>query len=219
MSIEREGWKLSVEEIAAIQALSGQTQFVCLTQARQLQPQQLLNACCSLVKDRLMTQTNGKYRLSRELAQVMEPVCRARMILSLMPGKGRRGQRLYYVGQSVTMMEQSAQGVVLTQLETVELADVLWECMELHPVQEQHGPAPWCPEAFADREQLLRGAAYLVEKLDPFTGSRLGWLRILRQALNHEWVQWMPGRLVRQEPLDGRSFAAAIAMMLEGETV
>lgn len=221
MSYERVGWKLTMEEIAAILALIGREQFVGLaeSQAAQLQPQDLLNACCALVRDRMMTQVDGKYRLSRELAEVMEPVCLAKTVLMLMPGQGRRGRRMFYVGRGVTAMEQSLRGFVLTRLEMEELPEELWESMELLPAEETPETAPVPTVGDAAREQLIRDASFLLEKLDPNDGSRQGWLRVRRQELRDVWLEWTEGGFVRQELLSLRALTEAIGNMVRGETV
>ena len=60
MNCERESWILSLDEIAAILSLVGRERFVGLAemQAQPLQTQDILNACCRLLQDRMMTQEN-----------------------------------------------------------------------------------------------------------------------------------------------------------------
>lgn len=221
MSYEREGWKLTIEEIAVILSMVGKEQFVGLAEAQtaQLQPQDLLNACCALLRDRMMTQVDGRYRLSRELAGVMEPVCLAKYVLMLVPGGGRRGIRMFYANRSVTSMEQSNRGFIMTRLEAGELPDELWETMELLPAETMPESAPPAPDVAASKSQLLADASFLLENLDPNTGERCGWLRVRRQALRDVWLEWTEKGVVRQIPLNRRSLTEAIGSMLRGETV
>lgn len=218
MSIDRESWILSREEICAIASLVGMKQFVGFTGTgdRPLQEQDLLNACCALIRDRMMTQIDGKYRLSRGLAEVMQPVCTARTVLVLTPGMRPRGRRMYYIGRGVTVMEQTLRGFALTRLEPEELADALWEHMELEadpkpPEGETEPPSP--AVAYASRESLLRVSLFLLEQLDPSTGTERGWLRLRREA----WLEWTVGELVQQAPLSRNALAGAVSAMLGGE--
>ncbi len=221
MSNEREGWILSVSEIAAILSLAGRTQFVGLTQSQpeQLRPQALLNGCCTLLRDRMLTQADGRYRLSAGLADVMEPVCTAQMVLVLFPGRGHRGRRLFHVGRSITMMEQSIRGVILRHLEPQELSGILWENMEPCPAQIHSEAGPLPPDASASRELLFRDASSLLEKQDPQTGKRLDWLRLRRQELQDAWLEWTDHGAVRQAPLNRKTFAGAVDQMLKGVSI
>lgn len=216
MSIDREGWILSREEICAIASLVGMEQFVGFTgaQDRPLQEQDLLNACCALIRDRMMTQIDGKYRLSRGLAEVMQPVCTARTVLVLTPGIRPRGRRMYYIGQGVTAMEQTLRGFALTRLERDELADALWEHMELEsePKLPQPLPEPPAPAgASASRDSLLRDSLCLLERLDAASGSPSGWLQLRRD----NWLEWTVGGLTHQAWLSRGALAGAVSMMLE----
>lgn len=219
MNCERESWILSLDEIAAILSLVGRERFVGLAemQAQPLQTQDILNACCRLLQDRMMTQVDGKYRLSRALSEVVEPVCMAKTVLVLIPGRMRWERVLFYVGRGVTVLERSIRGLALTRLDREALAEELWERVELHPEDEPPDEIPLPPAASTLREELMVDASFLMEAMDPDTGSRRGWIRVRRQALQDNWLEWTQDGRVCQTFLSRRALADALSSILRGD--
>ena len=195
MSQYREGCQLRIDEIAAVLALAGKKTLVGFQteDLRSLGSQQIWNACCRLVKDQMMTQIDGKFRLCPDLVDVMQPVCQAQRILALTPASDLLPQVIYYCTDRVVAMERTAFGrYVLTPMDPEEMIADLAERMELEFGEETGTEGAQLeidvkPED--SRQTLLASALFVLEVLDGTSGTRRGWLRMVEQGMDR-WLQW-----------------------------
>lgn len=196
MSYDREGCLLSLDEIAAIMALSGKQNMIGFQteEAEGLTREKLWNACCRLMADSMMTQIDGKFRMSRELVDVMRPACQARNVLAVTPASDLYPPMILWAADTVCAMKATPYGkYILIPVSRGETADVLAEEFDLSwweiDGEKAELPPPICVAADAPREQLLEGCSVLMERLEPNTGIRLDWCRIVGAAAGG-WLQW-----------------------------
>lgn len=195
MNQYREGCQLRIDEIAAVLALAGKTSLVGFQteDLRSLNSEQMWNACCRLVRDRMMTQIDGKFRLCPELVDVMQPVCQARLVLALTPASDLKPQAIYYCTDRVVSMERTAYGrYTLTPMGPKELPEDVADRMELSFEEETASGEVQLQidvQTGDPRQKLLSGALFVLEVLDGTSGTRLGWLRVVEQGMDR-WLQW-----------------------------
>lgn len=202
-----EGFQMTLDEIAAVVSLSGRQGMVGFRteEMNNLTPERLWDACCRLMRDAMMTHVDGKFRLSRELMAVMRPVCLADSVLILTPASDLYAQVIYYVADQVCAMRPTPFGrFVLRLVERHELAEALETHLDLsYPEQtaESETQPPVITVATdADTRELLEGALFLLERVEPATGQRIGWIRVMEQgALS--WLQWTDNKDIGCVPL------------------
>lgn len=202
-----EGCQLTMDEIAAVMSLAGRQAMVGFRteDVENLTPEGLWSACCRLMRDAMMTQADGKFRLSRELAEVMRPVCQARGVLMLTPRSDLYAQVIYYAADTVCAMERTPFGrCVLRAMARGEVAEALAAHLELSYPEEMPEPEDQPPvitvTAASGRGELLEGALFLLERIDPVTGQRTGWVRVLEQG-PLSWLQWTESEAIGCAPL------------------
>ena len=221
MSGYHEGCQLTFDEIAAVAALAGKKTLVGFRpeEMQELTAERVWSACAGLMRDAMMTQIDGKFRLCKALVDVMQPVCEAKTILAMTPSRDQYTQQLYYGADRVAAVERSPFGrYILSALEKSELTEALEEHLELEyprevPSQEEGELIPM-PETDAPREKLLEGARFLVEQLDPETGARTEWLRVVELGL-FSWVQWTANGAVCHESLTRDTLDGLLRQMLK----
>ena len=208
-----EGCQLTIDEIAAVMALSGRPQMVGFRTAdtENMTPERLWEACCRLMRDAMMTQVGGKFRLSRELAAVMKPLCQARSVLVLTPASDLYAQMIFYLAEQVCAMKSTPFGrFVLRPLERHEMAQMLEHHLELAYPREMPEPEDQPPTLTVTAEsgsrELLEGARFLLERFDPVTGQRTGWGRVREQG-PRGWLQWTVNNIIECVPLTGQSLS------------
>ena len=211
-----EGCQLTMTEVAAILSLAGKgTLFGFQTEdAQSLMADGFWNACCRLMRDSMMTQVNGKFRLSKELAEVMRPVCQAGSALVLTPGSDQHTQVIYYVADTVCAMENTGSGrCVLRAIECGEIASDLVDHVELifpdHLPEPEEQPPMLTIVVEDSREKLLEGAVLLAERFDITAGIRTGWIRIVEQGL-FSWLQWADHGMISCEPLTKEAWSGLL---------
>ena len=106
MSVFQEGCQLNIDEIVAVMALAGKKALVGFRSedVEQLSAQRIWEACAGLVRDAMMTQIDGKFRLCRDLMAVMQPMCQATAVVAVTPSRDQYPQQLLYRGETVTAM-------------------------------------------------------------------------------------------------------------------
>lgn len=222
MSNYHEGCQLTLSEIAAVMSLAGKSTMVGFQSGdvESLSAEKIWSACCALMNDGMMTQIDGKFRLCRELVEVLQPMCQARTVLVLTPGSDLYAQVICYGADTVTTMVHTSYGrYLLTALGQEELAEELGDLAELsYPEQKptEEDAAPAAPLLEDPREVLLQGARFLLEQLDPETGRRTGWVRVLEQGL-FSWIQWTDKGKLCCEPLTKEGFDKLLLALLRGE--
>lgn len=219
MSAYHEGYQLTMDEIAAVVSLAGKQSMFGFQSEEigQLTAEKLWDACCGMLRDNMLTQIGGKFRLNGELATVMRAICEANTVLSLMPGSDLHAQVLFYVADTVTAVERTPFGrYVLRAAAPEDLADIITEHMEL-TYPETAASVEWPPETALDwdapQQTLLSGALFLVERLDAAQGKRTGWLRVTEQGVMR-YLQWVKGTQLHCEPLTKDALTAALQMLL-----
>lgn len=222
MSEYQESCRLRLEEIAAVLSLAGRKNLVGFRAEQLLTREAVWNACCALLGDGLLTQTEGKFRISRELAEVMQPLCAPAAVLALTPGTDLAPQVLYYVSDRATALEQAVYGgYTLTPLGANEILQDLCDRLELEfPDYSQEDAQP--PQAAVAPEdgtqKLLAGADFVLEQLDPETGHRRNWLRVLSVGMDR-WLQWTQGPGLECEALTEELLQKVVQRLRKGETV
>lgn len=202
-----EGCQLTMDEIAAVVSLAGKSGMVGFRRSdvENLTPERLWDACCRLMRDAMMTQADGKFRLSRELAAVMRPVCQADSVLMLTPASDLYAQMIYYAADQVCAMKRTTFGrFVLRAMERHEMVEDLEAHLELSYPDEMPEPQDQPPDmtvtAASGRGELLEGALFLLERIEPGTGLRTGWVRVLEQGML-SWLQWTENKDIGCVPL------------------
>ena len=222
MSQYREGCQLRIDEIAAVLALAGKQSLVGFQteDLRSLTSEQVWNACCRLVRDQMMTQIDGKFRLCPELVEVMQPVCQAQTVLALTPASDLKLQVIYYCTDRVVSMERTAYGrYVLMAMGPEELAADVADRMELSFEEEQPGEESRLEidvQREDSREKLLSGSLFVLEVLDGMTGTRRGWLRVAEQGMDR-WLQWTQRHTVCCEELTEALLATLLQALQRGD--
>lgn len=221
MSNYQEGCSLTLEEIAAILSLAGKEVLVGFQPDRlgELTPEKLISACCGLMQDQMMTCVDGKFRLRAELVRVMENLYRAGTVLAVMPSDHRCSQVIYYVADHVTAVEmQSPSRYILTPMSSGDIPGDLCERMDVQfPEKTGAGELPRLPEGpETESRVLLKDARFLVERLDPATGRRQAWLRLIDRE-EHCLLQWNCGAESCLAWLTEQSWAEQLQRIWEGE--
>ena len=219
MSYDREGCLLTADEIAAIRVLSGKQTMIGFQtdETEQFSEEKLWNACCRLMKDSMMTQIDGKFRMSRELVDVMRPVCQAGSALVVSPSSDLYPQMILWGADTVCAMKAGHYGkYILTPLDRSETADFLAEELDLSWWEIDGMKAELPPEIHVardmPREQLLEDCSVLLERLDPDTGMRLGWCRIVGGSGG--WLQWTETDALACAPLTREAMADVLKILL-----
>lgn len=211
-----EGCQLTLDEIAAVVSLSGRQSMVGFRREDldNLTPERLWDACCCLMRDTMMTYEDGKFRLSRELAAVMRPICQADSVLVLTPASDLHAQVIYYAAERVCAMNPTPFGrFVLRSMERHELAEALEAHLEIsYPEQMPEDLPPVATvTADADTQELLEGALFLLERIDPGTGLRIGWVRVLEQG-PLSWLQWTENKDIGCVPLTKQALSELLTL-------
>lgn len=224
MSQYQEGCQLRLDEIAAVLSLAGKRSLVGFQteEIQSLTPEKIWSACCRLVRDRMMTQIDGKFRLCPELVNVMQPVCMAEQILVLTPASDLVPQAIYYCSDRVASMECTPYGrYILAAMEPEELTGDVTERMDLS-FEEESGAREAALEIDVQctdsREKLLAGALFVVECLDGGTGERRGWLRLVVRGMDR-WLQWTEKGTVCCEELTQALLEKHLQMLRRGEDI
>lgn len=223
MSHYQEGCQLRIDEIAAVMSLAGRQSIVGFQteEIQNLTPEKVWSACCRLVRDQMMTQIDGKFRLCRELVDVMQPVCQADSILALTPASDLLPQVIYYVAERAVSMERTPYGrYILTPMGLEDIFQDLQERMEVdYPEEPQTADAQLEIDVQREdpREKLLGSAQFVMERLDSATGVRRDWLRLIRQGMD-QWLQWTQGDTVCCEALTAELLQQRLQSLLRGET-
>ena len=195
MSMYHDGCQLTMTEIAAVMSLAGKHRLLGFSteEANSLTAEKMWSACCKLMDDGMMTRIDGKFRLSRELMDVMYPICHARCVLVLTPKNDAVPQMICYCAETVTVMKQTPFGyVVLRTVDASDLGAVMYEHLDL--ADPELMPREIDPEGelqvFADSatDVLLSDAMFVIEMLDTEV-NRGGWLRVVEVGV-HRWLQW-----------------------------
>lgn len=222
MSDYREGCQLSAAEITAVLSLAGKKTVVGLpeTEIIALTSEKLWNACCALMRDEMLSQTDGKFCPSKALMAVMQPMCQARCVLALTPASDMYAQTIFYVGDTVSTMTRASYGrYILRPIEAKEMAEQLMEQLELS-FSEISGDGEEMPlvKVGVDEAQseLLKGAHFVVEQFHPDSGQRVGWLRLVEPGLTG-WLQWTEKGGIQCEELSHESLDRLIRALLRGE--
>ncbi len=221
MSHYQEGCQLRFDEIAAVLSLAGRTSIVGFQTEEMagLNQQVIWNACARLLRDQMMTQTEGKFRLCRELVDVMQPICQANLVLALTPKSDLLPQTIYYIADRVVSMERTAYGrYTLTPLGPEDLLCDIQDRMELEYPEEPalDGELEIDVQHTDTREKLLSSAVFLVEQLDGMTGARKNWLRLVRQGVD-QWLQWTQGETLCCEALTKELLDKQLQALRRGE--
>ena len=220
MSVLHEGCQLTIHEIAAVLSLSGKEAMIGFQNEdiQTVTQESMWNACCNLVRDAMMTQIDGMFRLSRELVDVMKPVCMARSILSLTPGSDGYAQLIFYSEDTVTSMERTPFGrYALMAMDREEVSDMLQEHLEIEFPETEPGEEDLPPDVTVQisepRESLLQGARFLLEQLDIGTGQRMGWARLIEQGVL-SWLQWTEKGQIQCVPLTKETLTSLLRTLL-----
>ncbi|MBQ6839673.1 MAG: hypothetical protein IJO45_03165 [Oscillospiraceae bacterium] len=185
---------MTVEEIAAVASLAGKSRIVGFQPEEVLTTEKLWSACCGLMGDGMLTQIDGKFRLNRELMAVMQPICQARSVVTLTPVSDLYAQLVLYNADTLTVMKKTPFGrIALTALAPKEGARMIADHMGLsepeYLPEEEDLPPEITVNPGSSQQELLAGAQFLLERLDPETGVRTGWLRFVQQGVL-SWLQW-----------------------------
>lgn len=199
---------MTVEEIAAVASLAGKRRLVGFQAEEALTEEKLWSACCGLMRDGLLTQIDGKFRLSRELMAVLQPVCQAHSVVTLTPASELYAQLVFYAGDTVAVMKKTPFGrIALAALAPNEVAQTVADHMGLQEPEALPGEEDLPPELTvtpgSSQQELLSGAELLLERLDPETGTRNGWLRLVQQGVL-SWLQWDEGEKLLCQPFTMR---------------
>lgn len=222
MSEYHEGCQLTVSEIAAVMSLAGKRTMVgfCTEEAASVTAEDVWNACCALMRDRMMTQIDGKFRLCRELIQVMQPMYQASVLIVMTPSDDRFPQEIFYGADTVTAVTKTSYGrYLLTPMDRMDVTAEITERLEISFPEEKvdkDSELHSIVEPEAPREALLQNARFVLEQLRADTGARTGWLRVVDQGI-FSWLQWTQKRDVMSEPLTRSGLDARVQALLRGE--
>lgn len=223
MNNSHESCQLSLTEIAAIMSLAGKKNMVGFKPktAEKLTAEAMWNACCSLMKDGMMTQIDGKFRMCRELVEVMKPICQARAVLILTPGSDLYAQKLYYAAEQVVSMQSAVYGgYLLKAMDEADLPQEIAEHLELVFSEQQPSAEDLPPEITVQlgdsRKNLAQGSLMLLEQLNAETGERSAWIRIVEQGV-FKWLQWTERGKLCCEALTRERLEKLLNLLLRGE--
>lgn len=219
MSEYTEGYQLTLEELAVLFSLCGKRTMVGFRadEVSEITEEKLWSACSNLVRDGLLSQKKERYVMPRELAVLMVPVVLCKKVLVMTPGSDRFSQVIYYGDEAQTLVERSVHGgFVLSGRPRETLTEDLVERLELDCHQEVL-PDASAPDTSADGlwAALMQDAEVLLERLDLDTGSRTGWLRIIRQGI-FRWIQYTEGDKVLDKPLTPENMTQLLQQFLKG---
>lgn len=221
MSTYGESFQMTVEEIAAVASLAGKRRLVGFQAEEALTEEKLWSACCGLMRDGLLTQIDGKFRLSRELMAVMQPVCQACSVVVLTPASELYAQLVLCAGDTVTVMKKTPFGrIALTVLAPNEVAQTVADHMGLQEPEALPGEEDLPPEMTvtpgSSQQELLSDAQFLIERLDPETGVRTGWLRFVQQGVL-SWLQWDEAEKLQCQPFTTQLLSQQLKRFLQEE--
>lgn len=221
MSGLSEGYRLSFEEMAAVLSVGGMENLVNFRSENlhRLTGQGLWSACCSLVRDGILLQSEAGFSISPEFTALLIPALEGKTAMVMTPGSEWCPQMIYYGEGRITALERShCGGYVLTALDAQELEEELVRRLELVYPQESDpkGIPPDLSVAPDDNwETLLRHATMVLEQLELCSGRRIGWLRIVVQGI-FSWIQWYRGDQIHCEPLERELLVGLLQQFQEG---
>ena len=211
MNYYQESMCLSLEEIMAVLSVAGKKVVSGFRQEEidRCTPERLLEACCRMMGDKLLTVIDGKFRLCRELAAVLQPICTAKRVLAVTGGEDNSLCVTYYLSDGITAMERKAAGgFALTRVVPEGLPGDLEERLQLTlRDREQTAFQPGSDISWdAPHAVLASGSQCLLECLDADTAERMAWLRLsqeeLRMAIGENVTCAAINRRTWQEMLD-----------------
>lgn len=209
MSGDTERLHLSMDEIAAILSMGGKKALVGFPPAsgEGFTRERLWSACAGLVRDGLMTQIDGTYRLRKELFEVMQPLYAAKTALILTPADGRESQMVFYPAERITAVEPAAYGgFSLWTLDAGELGPCICDHLSLRFWDEALPVPAQPPQAGEAAKSVL-----LLERADAETGLCTGRLRCAERGME-VWLETAAGC----EPLTPETLDAGLAALLRG---
>lgn len=219
----QEGVRLSAGEILSVLALAGNQSVIGFPpqEVEALTPEGVWAHCCVLQRDGLMTQQNGRFRLSRRLMEVLQPVSKAKNILVLTPRDDCYPQQLIYAADTVSVMRDMGGGrYVLRTLEREAAAEYIMTqqplCYPELPAAAMADMPPVTVRPEDTRDVLLTDAVLVLERLQPATGMRLGWARLLERGLT-TWLQWTDRGSICCGELSKERLDCVVQGMLKGE--
>ncbi len=155
-----------------------------------------------------MTQIDGKYRLRRELFDIMLPVYAAKTVLMLTPDSNRYSQVAYYVAERITAVEPTAfGGFSLWTMDAGELPESILDHIPLRFWNEALPVPERAPEAGELSESVL-----LLEWIDADTGLCMGKLRCVERGME-SWLETADGC----KPLTKECLCMGVESLLKGE--
>ena len=213
-----ESLQMRMEEIAAVMSLSGKKTLVGFQEDKQISQQKLWDACCGLMRDGMLTQIDGKFRLRRDVMAIMQPICQARSVLALTPASDLFSQLMIYAADTATVVKKTPFGYQsLTSATCKELPELLSNHLqlkdpEIETTQEDVPPEVTVTED-SSHEELLSGAQFLLERLDPETGGCTCWLRMVQQGVL-SWLQWPEKGKIESIPYTAQTLQERIKALL-----
>ncbi len=221
--MDQESYQLKWHEIMAVMTMAGKTDFVGLEPGagEEFTEQTFWDACCSLMKDGLLTQQNDGFCLSAELTHLLKPMCEATTVWGVTPADDRTPQLLVYVAKdaAVAMVPTTVGRYSLTVVPRDEFVSVLTDHMGLpltdlptEPVDE----TVWEPcDPDEKSSTLLHGAQFLLEAFDMVGRRRSGWLRVVEEGVYYR-LQWSCLAQSVWEPCLETTFIRAVRTLTEG---
>ena len=219
----QESYYIKHNEFAAVMSMAGKKQLYCLADEQRgpMDEQALWTACCSMVADGMMTQTDGKFRLRRDWHELLTPVVFARQAMTLHASDSRIRPVMYYQYQdAITALSATVySGYSLTPISPDALIQYVLEHLALEPyepvaeVPEPEQPEPVTPQWTA--EQLLQKGIFVLEVADPDTGERRHWLRgVYYQCV--PWLEWTHGNQINRRIMTAAHLEECLRSILEG---
>lgn len=218
---ELEGYQLKWDEIMAVMVMAGKTEWIGLDSSETFTEEAFWNACCSLMQDGLLTQQDGVFRLCKELADLLKPMCDATLMWGITPQDDRIAQALVYVADTavVSVVPTGYGTYSLTAAPVGERNTILCDHMALslpELLTEEADELSWTScDPKASAASLLNGAQYVLEAFDIPNRCRRGWMRVVEAGVYHR-LQWSRGNQSIWEPLTEEAFGRAVQTLTEG---
>lgn len=213
MSSNQERIYLNFQEIQSLLIMDGkQSMFGFQAEmGQQVCKEDIWENCCRLMTDGMITQQEGKFRLHRDLYNVLRPVCKAEYAWVLMPGTGDFSQIIYYMGEGLTaMVKNTYGGYSLWNVE--DLTDEVWEYATVNEgkaILENKRLRIGLPDVWEDSQSLLDDCVFLLELVETATAMRRRWIRGVKKD-NTVILEWTEANRVAS----GKMTAEQLRMLL-----
>lgn len=211
---------LQSDEIKAVLAMGGVKALFCFDEIMKAADtrEAILDACCRLMADGLMTQIDGKYRLRKDVFDVLYPISQAAHALVLTSSDTARGQVILYIGKDISAIRQTPFGgfylQALTREETVTyITEQLAPDLSEAPTRADREPSGLRPDTPV--ETLMESSDFLMEKVCLQSRQRQSWVRCVQWDF-FPWLERCDADGITTEPMTEEAFCKAIHDLTEG---